>query len=65
VIFAGVLHRADVDLGGAIAGQKDDLTANISQAEIAKVKRSEIAHSLLQAINRGAAHGFLARWRGY
>ena len=54
VIFAGVLHRADVDLGGAIAGQKDDLTADISQAEITKVKRSEIAHSLLQAINRGA-----------
>ena len=54
VIFAGVLHRADVDLGGAIAGQKDDITTDISQAEITKVKRSEIAHSLLQAINRGA-----------
>ena len=55
VIFAGVLHRADVDLAGAIAGQRDDLTVDIGHAEIEKVKRSEIAHSLLQAINRGAA----------
>lgn len=55
VIFAGVLHRSDVDLAGAIAGQRDDLTVDIGHAEIEKVKRSEIAHSLLQAINRGAA----------
>ncbi len=54
VIFAGVLHRSDVDLAGAIAGQQDDLTVDIGHAEIAKVKRSEIAHSLLQAMNRGA-----------
>lgn len=55
VIFAGVLHRADVDLAGAIAGQRDDLTVNIKHSEVESIKRSEIAHSLLQAINRGSA----------
>ena len=55
VIFAGVLHRADVDLAGAIAGQQDNLTVDISHAEVESIKRSEIAHNLLQAINRGSA----------
>ena len=57
VIFAGVLHRADVDLAGAIAGQRDNLTVRIDHAEVEAIKRSEIAHSLLQAINRGSARG--------
>ena len=60
VIFAGVLHRADVDLAGAIAGQRDDLLAEITSAEVESVKRSEVAHSLLQALNRGSCRGTVA-----
>lgn len=54
VIFCGVLHRSDVDLAGAIAGQKDDLTTDLQMGEITNVQRSEIVHSLYQAINRAA-----------
>ncbi len=54
VIFAGVLHRSDVDLAGAIVGQQDNLTADVPYAEILEVRRSEIAHSLYQAMSRGS-----------
>jgi hypothetical protein len=55
VIFAGVLHRNDVDLAGAMAAQSDNLVLPISEPEIADVRRSEIAHCIYQAMNRGAA----------
>ena len=54
VIFAGVLHRSDVDLAGAIVGQQDNLTVDVPYAEILEVRRSEIAHSLYQAMSRGS-----------
>ena len=54
VIFVGVLHRSDVDLAGAIAGQRDHLTARINGENIKKVQRSDIAETIYQAFNRAA-----------
>ncbi len=59
LFLAGILHRSDVDLGGAIAGQQDDLTANITQTGITKVKRSEIGHDVLQVSNRISMRKFI------
>lgn len=55
VVFAGVLHRSDADIAGSIVGQTDDLLADVSTARIRDVQRSEVAHSLYQAMSRGAA----------
>jgi hypothetical protein len=54
VIFAGVLHRSDADLAGAMVGQRQDLLSAVTAADIAKVKRSEVAHGLYQAMSRGS-----------
>lgn len=54
VIFAGVLHRSDVDLSGAIIGQSDNLLRDITHREVLKVRRSEIAQSLYQGLSRGS-----------
>src|SRR5262249_57910476 len=54
VLFAGVLNRSSVDLAGAMAGQKDDLLADLPVADINAVKLSEVAHSVYQAVNRAA-----------
>jgi hypothetical protein len=55
VILAGVLHRSHIDIGAAIAGQKEDLCTSISNDEIRQVIQSEIAHSLYQAMSRGSS----------
>ena len=54
VIFAGVLHRSDADLAGAMIGQSDNLLRPVSTTDILSVRRSEVAHGLYQAMNRGA-----------
>lgn len=54
VIFAGVLHRSDADLAGAIIGQKDNLLAAVTPADIQTVKTSEVVHALYQAMSRGS-----------
>lgn len=54
VIFAGVLHRSDADLAGAMIGQSDNLLRPVSTMDIQTVRRSEVAHGLYQAMNRGA-----------
>ncbi len=54
VVFAGVLQRADADIAGAIVGQRDDLLSPVTGDDIEDVKRSEVAHSLYQAISRSA-----------
>ncbi|MFZ2448025.1 MAG: bifunctional DNA primase/polymerase [Syntrophobacteraceae bacterium] len=54
VIFAGVLHRSHVDLASCIVGQQDNLQAALSNSEIQRVERSEIAHCLYQAMSRGS-----------
>jgi hypothetical protein len=54
VVFAGVLQRADADIAGAIVGQRDDLLSPVTVKDIEDVKRSEVAHSLYQAISRSS-----------
>ncbi|MFC1523654.1 hypothetical protein ACFL6N_02565 [Thermodesulfobacteriota bacterium] len=58
VIFAGLLHRRNEDLAGAIAGQYDDLLVDIPQGVINQVKLSEIAHCVYQACSRGSSRIF-------
>jgi hypothetical protein len=54
VVFAGVLQRADSDIAGAIVGQRDALLSPVTVKDIEDVKRSEVAHSLYQAISRSS-----------
>jgi hypothetical protein len=54
VLFAGVLHRSQVDIAGAIAAQQNDLLADIPYADIHRVLLSEVVHSVYQAVNRAA-----------
>jgi hypothetical protein len=54
VVVAGVLQRADADIAGAIVGQRDDLLSPVTVKDIEDVKRSEVVHSLYQAISRAA-----------
>jgi hypothetical protein len=54
VIFAGVLHRSDADLLGAIVAQQDDLLIPVTQEQLSKVKASEVAHNLYQGMSRGS-----------
>jgi hypothetical protein len=54
VVLVGALYRSDLDLGAALVGQRDDLTATVSGTEIREAQHSEIAHSVLQAVNRAA-----------
>src|SRR3546814_7301025 len=49
----GILHRNDHDLAAEIIGEQDDPLADLS--DLYDIKKSEIAHSVYQAINRSAA----------
>ncbi len=55
VILAGVLHRSSIELGSAIAGQMDNLQAEINIKQIQQVTLSECAHSVYQAYSRSAS----------
>lgn len=57
VLFVGVLHRADHDLAASIAGQRNELLLDITPSLVQEVRRSEIVHSLYQAMGRGSARG--------
>lgn len=54
VIFAGVLHRSDIDIASAMAGQADDLHMDLPPAKVRSVIKSEAAHCLYQAMSRGS-----------
>lgn len=54
VIFAGVLFRANEDLAAAIVGQRDDLLATVTPTDISRVRQSEAAHCIYQALSRGS-----------
>jgi hypothetical protein len=54
VILAGILQRSDVDLAGAIIGQRQDLLSDVDTVDIAGVRRSEAAHVAYQALSRGS-----------
>lgn len=55
VIFAGVLHRSYLDLAGCVVGQEDNLLHPISNEDLKRVRMSEMAHCLYQAMCRGSA----------
>ena len=52
MIFAGVLHRDDIDLAANVLGQKDNLLADYGSLH--DIKRSEVGHSVYQALSRGS-----------
>src|SRR5690606_16672659 len=54
VILAGLLHLPYLDVASKIVGQQDCLAASASQSQVEGVIDSEIAHSVYQAISRGA-----------
>lgn len=54
VILAGILQRSDVDLAGAIIGQRQDLLSKVDTLDIVTVRRSEAAHAAYQALSRGS-----------
>lgn len=53
VIFAGVLHRDQLEIASAVLGQRDELYGLLPASTIKEVINSEIAHGLYQAISRG------------
>lgn len=53
VVFAGVLHRSQIDLSGAMVGQAGNLLLSPSAAKVRDVVVSELAHCLYQAMSRG------------
>ena len=56
VLMVGVLRRHRLDLSAAIAGQRDDLTAQQSAdpEEVQRVELSEVFHNIVQAAGRGS-----------
>jgi hypothetical protein len=53
VILAGVLHRSHLDIASVIVGQRDNINADVSHAEIQAALSSEIDHLIYQALSRG------------
>lgn len=56
VLMVGVLRRHRLDLSAAIAGQRDDLTAQqcADPGEVERVELSEVFHNIVQAAGRGS-----------
>lgn len=56
VLMVGVLRRHRLDLSAAIAGQRDDLTAQqaADPKVVTQVELSEVFHNVMQAAGRGA-----------
>jgi hypothetical protein len=54
VIFAGVLHRSDLDVAGHMVGQQRRPEAMVPLELLRKVVLGEVAHGIYQAMSRGA-----------
>lgn len=54
VILGGVLRRSALDLAAAIAALHEDIRYRMTSEELREVQTSEIAHCVLQAMNRGS-----------
>lgn len=54
VILVGLLHLPHLDIASLVVGQQDSLEATASNELVEQVIDSEIAHSVYQAISRGA-----------
>lgn len=53
VVLLGVLRMSRLQLGAAMAGQKDDPSFRMSFKDLLAVEHSELASNILQAANRG------------
>ena len=53
VVLLGVLRMPRLQLGAAMAGQKDDYSYRLSGKELMTVEHSELVSNILQAANRG------------
>lgn len=51
-IQVGILHRADLDIGGSIIGQKGDLLMFIRPEQIKEMVKSEVINCFYQALGR-------------
>lgn len=54
VILAGLLHMPHLTIASRIIGQQDSYAVSTSHKQVEEVLDSEIAHSVYQAISRGA-----------
>jgi hypothetical protein len=54
VILVGILHRKRVDIAGAIVGQRNNILHPVSPSDVTSAMRSELAHSVFQALGRGS-----------
>lgn len=54
VILAGLLHLPTLKVASQIIGQQDSYEVSMSHKQVEEVLDSEIAHSVYQAISRGA-----------
>ncbi len=54
VVFAGVIHRPELDIAGSMVGQSGDLKKEVSGVDVHAVRMSEVSHSVYQAMNRAA-----------
>lgn len=53
-VFAGVLHRSNLDIASYIVGQRDDLWHPATVEEINDALIAEVAHGVYQAMSRGS-----------
>ncbi len=69
VILAGLLHLSPATLAGKIAGEKGDITADISKDELEEVRVGELCHIIFQALSRGSCriikNGEAGRMKAY
>jgi hypothetical protein len=54
VVFAGVLHRSNLDIASYVLGQRDDLWHPATVEEINNALIAEVAHVVYQAMSRGS-----------
>lgn len=54
VILAGIMNRSDHDIAAHILGSKDDIAAQLTSAEVERIKASERDHVVYQALSRGS-----------
>ncbi|WP_377158399.1 hypothetical protein ACFJIX_05845 [Roseateles sp. UC29_93] len=54
ILLGGVLRRSPLDLSASAAGREDDLCYRPTSEQLRAIQLSEVAHCVLQAMNRGS-----------
>jgi hypothetical protein len=65
VFLAGIVRRSPLDLTAGAAGHADDLRYRMTRQELNDLALSEIAHCVLQGMNRGACRRVDAAGRAH